>query len=159
MNLQGTKTTIDFQDLWGRWNTLQNENTSGQSCYAKQSKLQSRTQSPQALWPAVGRQERLGGTGILLPQDFFDKTMQAVTEQKKIIFFEFSRISTGDQPLAKEPEDSWYEIDQSANRFGNTFKSEQPVARWIILSGKKIVLFWRFSTDFIQEKIVYRASF
>ena len=26
---------------------------------------QSRTQSPQALWPAVGHQERLWGTGIL----------------------------------------------------------------------------------------------
>ena len=50
--------------------------------------MQSRTQS-QALWPAVGRQERLGGTGILLPQDFCGKTMQAVTGQpiKKIKFF------------------------------------------------------------------------
>ena len=39
------------------------------------------TQSPQALWPAVNRQERLWGTGILLLQDFRGKTMQAVTEQ------------------------------------------------------------------------------
>ena len=29
--------------------------------------LQSRTQGPQAFWTAVGRQERLWGTGILLP--------------------------------------------------------------------------------------------
>ena len=29
--------------------------------------MQSCTQSPQALWPAVGCQERLWGTGILLP--------------------------------------------------------------------------------------------
>ena len=35
-------------------------------------------QSPQALWPAVGRQERLWGTGILLLQDFRGKTMQAI---------------------------------------------------------------------------------
>ena len=32
--------------------------------------VQSRNQGPQALYPAVGRQERLWGTGILLPQDF-----------------------------------------------------------------------------------------
>ena len=42
---------------------------------------QSRTQSPQALWPAVGRQKRLWRTGILLPQDLCHKTMQAVTRQ------------------------------------------------------------------------------
>ena len=36
------------------------------------------TQSPQALWPAVGRQERLRFTGILLTQDFRGKTMQAI---------------------------------------------------------------------------------
>ena len=50
---------------------------------------QSRTQSPQALWPEVGRQERLWGTGILLLQDFCSKTMEAVTEHpiKKFKFF------------------------------------------------------------------------
>ena len=36
------------------------------------------SQSPQALWPAVGRQERLWGIGILLPHDFRGKTMQAI---------------------------------------------------------------------------------
>ena len=41
--------------------------------------LQSRTQSPLAFWSAGGRQERLWGAGILLPQDFCGKTMQAVT--------------------------------------------------------------------------------
>ena len=57
---------------------------------------QSRPQSTQALWPAVGRQERLWGTG---------RTMQPVTGQpiKK-------KVSPGDQPLAKDPEDSGYEI-------------------------------------------------
>ena len=40
---------------------------------------QSRTQSPQALWPVVGLQERLWGTGILLPQDFCGKTMEVIT--------------------------------------------------------------------------------
>ena len=44
---------------------------------------QSRTQSPQALWPAVGRQEKFWGTGILLPQDFCGKTMETVTELKQ----------------------------------------------------------------------------
>ena len=50
---------------------------------------QSRTQSPNALWPAVGREKKLWGTGILLPQDFCGKTKQAVTEQpmKKSNFF------------------------------------------------------------------------
>ena len=52
------------------------------------------TQSPQAFWSADGRQERLWGTGILLPQDFFGKTMEAVTEliqssqSKNFNFFE-----------------------------------------------------------------------
>ena len=74
---------------------------------------QSRTQSPQALWPVVGHQERLWGAGILLPQDFCGKTMQAIMRQpiKKFIFFKFSRVSPGDQLLAKEPEDSGYEIE------------------------------------------------
>ena len=39
---------------------------------------QSRTQIHQALGIAVGRLERLWVTGILLPQDFCSKTMQAV---------------------------------------------------------------------------------
>ena len=42
---------------------------------------QSRNQTPQALLPAVGRQERLWGTGILLPQDFCGKTVQAIAGQ------------------------------------------------------------------------------
>ena len=55
--------------------------------------FQSCTQSPQALWPAVVRQERLWGTGILLPQDFCGKTMEAIMElkwssqSKNLIFF------------------------------------------------------------------------
>ena len=51
---------------------------------------QSRTQSPQALWPAVSLQERLWGHRILLPQDFCGKTMETVTEQpiKKIEIFQ-----------------------------------------------------------------------
>ena len=38
--------------------------------------------------------------------------MQAVAGQqiKKFKFIEFSRVSPGDQPLVKEPEDSGYEI-------------------------------------------------
>ena len=47
--------------------------------------IQCRTQSPQVLWSAVGLQERLWGTctGILLPQDFCGKTMEAVMELKQ----------------------------------------------------------------------------
>ena len=81
------------------------------SPFSKRS-IQSRTQRPQALWPAVGRQERLWGTGILLPQDFCGKTMEAATEliqsiqSKNLNFFE----SWG-YPLTKKPEDSGYEID------------------------------------------------
>ena len=36
---------------------------------------QSHTQSPQPPWPAVGHQERLWGSGIVLPQDFCGKTI------------------------------------------------------------------------------------
>ena len=43
--------------------------------------MQSLSQSPQALWPAVDCQVRLWGTGISLAQDFCGKTMQAVTKQ------------------------------------------------------------------------------
>ena len=58
------------------------------------------TQDPQALWAAIGRQKR--------PWRI----------RKKIIFligcavikFQFPRVSPSDQPLAKEPEDSGYEI-------------------------------------------------
>ena len=62
---------------------------------------------------AGGRRESLWGTGILLPRDFSGKSTQAVTGQpikKCLFFFEFSRVSPGDQPLATEPEDSGYEI-------------------------------------------------
>ena len=49
------------------------------------------------------------GTGLLVLKDFCGKTMQAVTRQP--ILFEFPRVSPGNQPLAKEPEDSGHEID------------------------------------------------
>ena len=83
------------------------------------------TQSPQAVWPAVGRQERLWGTGILLPQDYCGKTMEAVTEliqssqSKNLNFFEFSRVSPGAYPLTKKPEDSGYEIDSGSKKYSN----------------------------------------
>ena len=69
-------------------------------------------QSPQALSPAVGRQERLWGTRILLPQDFCGKTKEAVraSQSKIFFFFELSRVSSGDQPLAKETGDSGFQI-------------------------------------------------
>ena len=78
---------------------------------------QSRTKSPLALWPAVGPQERLWGTGILLPHDFCGKTMEAVMEliqssqSKHLNVFEFSRVSPGAYPLTKKPEAAGYEID------------------------------------------------
>ena len=54
-----------------------------------------------------------GGTGTLSPQDFCGKTMQAFMEQpiKKITFFQILQAPPGDQPLAKEPQDSGCEID------------------------------------------------
>ena len=36
------------------------------------------------------------------------------SQSKNLIFFEFSRVSPGDQPLVKEPEDSRYENDLNA---------------------------------------------
>lgn len=47
------------------------------------------------------------GTRILLPQDFCGKTMQAVMGQP---INEFSSVSPGDQPLAKEPADSEHKV-------------------------------------------------
>ena len=55
--------------------------------------IQSRTQSPQALWPAVGSQGRL-----------FDHRNPGA------IKFQYPKVSPGDQPPAKEPEDAGYEI-------------------------------------------------
>ena len=78
------------------------------------------TQSPQALWSGVGRQERLWGTGILLPQDFCGKAMEV----------EFSRVSPGDQLLAKEPENSGYEI-------GKLIKCIKCLQYWYILIGQQ----------------------
>ena len=69
--------------------------------------VKSRTQSPQALWRTVSRQERLWGTGISLHQGFCGKTMQAVTGQP---INEFSCVSPGDQLLAKGPADSGHKI-------------------------------------------------
>ena len=71
---------------------------------------QSRNENPQALWTAVGRRDRLWGTGILLPQVSAVKQYKAVygaANQKK---FSNSPVSPVDQPLAKEPKDSGYEI-------------------------------------------------
>ena len=63
-------------------------------------------------WPG----ETLGN--CLLPQNFCGKTIQAVTGQpiKKFNFFGFSSVSHGDQLLAKEPEDSGYEIDSNCRQ-------------------------------------------
>ena len=70
--------------------------------------MQSCIQSNLALCLAVGRQGRLKGTGILLPQDFCGKTMQAVYEaaDQNIYFFEFLRVSPGNQQPTREDEDS-----------------------------------------------------
>ena len=88
---------------------------------------QSRNQSPQAFWSAFRRQERLWILEFYYRrkglQDFCGKTMEAVTEliqssqSKNLNIFEFSRVSPGDQPLAKEPEDSGYEIVESVAYF------------------------------------------
>ena len=78
--------------------------------------------SPQAFWSAGGRQERLWGTGILLPQDFCDKTMQAVTQplwdsqSKKKTKFQSPKVSPGAHPLIKKPEDYGYEIGNTADK-------------------------------------------
>ena len=86
----------------------------------KTATVQSRTQSPQAFWSAGGCQERLWGSGILLPQDFCGKTMQVVIKllrnrqsKKKKKKFQFPRVSPGAHPLTKKPEDSGYEIGHS----------------------------------------------
>ena len=56
--------------------------------------------------------ETLGYWNFITAGILWLKTMQAVMGRpiKKNNFFEFSRVSPGDQPLAKEPEDSGYDI-------------------------------------------------
>ena len=62
----------------------------------------------------VGARRDSGELEFQLPQDFCDKTMQAVTGQpkEKKNFLEFPRVSPGEHPLAKEPEDSGYEMEK-----------------------------------------------
>ena len=75
--------------------------------------MQSRTQSPQAFWSARGCGRASGEL------EFCYRGISAVKQCKSftgqpienfIFFFVFSRVSPGDQPLAKEPDDSGYEI-------------------------------------------------
>ena len=92
--------------------------------------FRSRNQSPQAIWSAGGRRERLWGTGMFSPQCNASRYW-AANQKKKILLnlqslswrtpadqkHEYSGyeiealwVSPGDRPLAKEPEDSEYEI-------------------------------------------------
>ena len=60
-------------------------------------RCRSRSQSPRALWAAVGCHTRYSAANQ---------------------FFDFPRVPLGDQPLAKEPKDCGYEIkDMSAGCF------------------------------------------
>ena len=40
-----------------------------------------------------------------------NKPLHETSNQKKDILFDFPRVSPGDQPLTKKPEDSGFEID------------------------------------------------
>ena len=69
---------------------------------------QSRTQSPQAPRLAVGRQERLWETGILLK--FFDwllRNQLALFYRRNPAVNSISRVFPGDYPLAKERKGLW----------------------------------------------------
>ena len=75
-----------------------------------------RTQSPQALWPAVGRQERLWR--IRKNSKFWLAALQQPAllyrRNPAVIKFQYPRVSPGDHPPTKEPEDSGYEIGNAS---------------------------------------------
>lgn len=78
---------------------------------------------------------------ILLLQIFCSKTTQAISGQpiQKIFFFffEFSRLSLGDQPPAKMPEDSEYKmLFQHATEPGLSLKCQ---CNWFIYSWIRLV--------------------
>ena len=68
---------------------------------------QSRTQSPQAFRSAGRSQEKLWRIRKNL------NFLIGCCRNPAVIKFQYPRASPGDQPLAKEPEDSGYEIDRS----------------------------------------------
>ena len=77
---------------------------------------QSHTQSPQAFWSVSGHQERLWRTrkNLNVMFKFFywlsrNSLHLFYHTNPGVIKFQFPRVSPGDQPLAKEPEDSGYE--------------------------------------------------
>ena len=86
---------------------------------------QSRTQSPLAFWSADGRQQRLWGTGILLPQDFCGKTMEVVAGQpiKNFFFFRIPQ-SLYWRPSADQKARGLWVRDWGAE--GDTFSSLLP---------------------------------
>lgn len=65
--------------------------------------LQSRTQSPQALWPVVCGQKKLWGNWKKIVFDCLclATALERISAVKKI---QYSRVSPGDQLLAREPE-------------------------------------------------------
>ena len=69
----------------------------------------SRSQSLQASLSVVGRLKRLRDNGMKVHQDFWRKAIgryRQPIKKKNDILFDFSRVSPGDQPLTKKPEDS-----------------------------------------------------
>jgi len=85
---------------------------------------QSRTQSSQASWSAGGRWESLWGNRVLTAGildsgevelrlsvvSFVTVNSQSTAMQKNQNFSHYSRVSPGDHPLTKKPEDSGYEV-------------------------------------------------
>ena len=90
-------------------------------------------------------------------------------QSKNIIFFELSSVSTSDLPLAKEPEDSWYVIEDyhetnpasvhradsdhglPDNKLGHTSLPGRPYIQLLlsnIIFSQKTALKWHLNSSF-----------
>ena len=56
-----------------------------------------------------------------------NRSLHESANEKKDILFDFSRVSPGDQPLPKEPENSGIEIEWSRKNFENRLLTGQVI--------------------------------
>ena len=96
-------------------------------------KIQSRSQSPPAFLSVVGHLGKTLGQWNESVPGFLaqnNRSLHGTASQEKHILFDFPRVSPGDQPLTKRPEDSGIEIGQ--NMVAMDFTRSLVAFSWIL---------------------------